>query len=314
MNLILDYTGKNIKIMVICRVYYCISVYFMNTFPAQFKQSLSVSTLGSYIHWVNTIPMLTLEEEQEHAASLQKEDNIESAQKLILSHLRLVVKIARGYSGYGLSQEDLIQEGNIGLMKAVKRFDPKVGVRLVSFAIHWIRAEIHEFVLKNWRIVKMATTKAQRKLFFNLRKKSKARNWFSPTEVKTIAEELNVPASEVTKMESRLYQFDESIDKSSQDEKEGIINTSLQNSLKDSSKNPELLLEHQDWSNSMEAQLRDSISSLDERSQYIIQQRWLVENKQTLHQLADYLNVSAERIRQIEKNAMNKIKSAINLQ
>ncbi len=176
------------------------------------EQSLSIGSLGSYISWVNRIPMLSAKEEHELATQFRQNNNLESARKLILSHLRFVVRIARGYSGYGLSQADLIQEGNIGLMKAVKRFDPRIGVRLVSFAVHWIRAEIHEFILKNWRIVKIATTKAQRKLFFNLRKHAKKRFWFSDYEVATLAEELNLNAKDVRQMEERLNSHDEAFD------------------------------------------------------------------------------------------------------
>lgn len=285
----------------------------MNTSSLQYiDRSLSVGSLGSYLHWVNQLPMLSLEEEQRLANNLRKNNDLESARQLILSHLRLVARIARGYKGYGLALADLIQEGNIGLMKAVKRFDPKVGVRLVSFAVHWVRAEIHEFVLKNWRIVKVATTKAQRKLFFNIRKHSKQRGWFSNDEVKAVAEELNVSHKDVRQMEARLSHYDQAFDGEDHDEGDGMANwTAPANYLEDQRANPEHQIESGDWSDKQESQLYSALSTLDERSQNILQKRWLSEKKATLHELADQYGVSAERIRQLEQGAMHKIRGAL---
>lgn len=278
------------------------------------EKSLSVGSLGAYINWVNQIPILSLEEEQQLALRLNQHNDLEAARKLVMSHLRFVVKIARGYSGYGLQQADLIQEGNIGLMKAVKRFDPKVGVRLVSFAVHWIRAEIHEFVLRNWRIVKIATTKAQRKLFFNLRKHAKKRGWFSNDEVNAVAEQLNVTHKDVRQMEARLNSYDEAFD-GSDDSDDGESTSSwaapahyLENK---NNGNPETQLENSDWNNDQETRLYRALKTLDERSQDILQQRWLTEKKSTLHQLATKYKVSAERIRQLEQSAIDKMREAI---
>lgn len=274
------------------------------------QSALTLGSIGSYIHWVNKIPLLTQEEETDLATQLVKFNDLEAARKLVMSHLRFVVKIARGYDGYGLAQADLIQEGNIGLMKAVKRFDPTKGVRLVSFAVHWIRAEIHEFVLRNWRIVKIATTKAQRKLFFNLRKASKKLGWFSDNEVQAVAEELNVSPKEVRQMEARLSAYDQSFDIDEEDETSQPQFKPAQY-LEDSRYNPANLLESDDWSTSQESNLYKAMDQLDERSQDILRQRWLNDNKLTLHELADKYQVSAERIRQLEKSAMNKLKMAI---
>ncbi len=275
-------------------------------------RSLSVGSLGSYIHWVNQIPLLSKEEELELAHKLKDNNDLEAARKMVLSHLRLVVKIARGYSGYGLQQADLIQEGNIGLMKAVKRFNPEVGVRLVSFAIHWIRAEIHEFVIKNWRIVKIATTKAQRKLFFNLRKMAKKRGWFSEDEVKTVAETLNVSHKDIRQMEARLNNFDAAFDGSGDEDEGGSGGWSAPaNYLEDQTLNPERRLEHDDWADSRHESLYTAMEKLDKRSQDILRQRWLHDKKQTLHQLAEKYQISAERIRQLEKSAMKKLQESI---
>ncbi len=271
-----------------------------------FEKSLSVGSLGAYINWVNQIPLLSAEEEYELAEKLQQTGDLEAARKLVMSHLRLVVKMARGYNGYGLQQADLIQEGSIGLMKAVKRFDPTVGVRLVSFAIHWIRAEMHEFILRNWRIVKVATTKAQRKLFFNLRKSAKKRGWFSQSEVNSIAEQLNVSTSDVTKMEQRLNAHDVAFETSTEDETD---TASPAHTLEDHSTNPEKLLTQQDWASKQEGHLKTAIHQLDHRSRDILVRRWLSEQKATLHELADEYDVSAERIRQLEKSALNKLKA-----
>lgn len=276
------------------------------------ERALCVGSLGSYIQWVNKVPLLTEEEEKNLAERLRYYNEIDAARKLILSHLRLVVKIARSYSGYGLSQADLIQEGNIGLMKAVKRFDPSVGVRLVSFAIHWIRAEIHEFILRNWRIVKIATTKAQRKLFFNLRKVAKKRGWFSEDEINTVAEMLNVSKKDVRQMEARLNYHDESFDGAPDDTDDA--NTSWNapmHYLEDKRYNPAEQLEHTDWEEQKTQQLQNAIDTLDQRSQDILQQRWLAEHKATLQDLAKKYEISAERVRQLENNAMKKIRTML---
>ena len=275
-------------------------------------QSLSTDNISSYVSWVNKIPMLTLEQEQNLAESLQKNNDLTAARTLVMSHLRLVVKIARGYDGYGLPQADLIQEGNIGLMKAVKRFDPTVGVRLVSFAIHWIRAEIHEFIIRNWRIVKIATTKAQRKLFFNLRRAAKKRGWFSDAEVKTIAQELDVSEKDVRSMEQRLGSQDQSFDAFSDDaDEDGSYSFAPAHYIEDNTSNLEHNLVSNNWSNNQEGHLQQALLTLDDRSRDILQERWLVDNKKTLHDLAAKYNVSAERIRQLEKNAMDKLRDAI---
>lgn len=284
----------------------------MSTELATLQRSLTVGSLGSYIHWVNQIPMLTLEEEQSLAKDLKENNSLEAARQLIMSHLRLVVKIARGYDGYGLQQADLIQEGNIGLMKAVKRFDPGVGVRLVSFAIHWIRAEIHEFVLRNWRIVKIATTKAQRKLFFNLRKAAKKRGWFSAAEVAAVAEELNVSEKDVRLMEGRLNNYDQSFDAFNDDTfDEGPGHFAPAGYLEDHSSNIEQNITQDNWSDHREVQLQQALQTLDARSQDILQRRWLDDKKATLHDLAAKYDVSAERIRQLEKQAMQKLRHQI---
>jgi len=278
---------------------------------AFFNNGLTVSSLGNYIHWVNAIPLLTREEELDYSTDLQENNNVDAARKLILPHLRLVVKMARSYSGYGLSQEDLIQEGNIGLMKAVKRFDPKVGVRLVSFAIHWIRAEMHEFILKNWRIVKIATTKAQRKLFFNLRKSSKSLGWMSNDEIHTVANMLEVPVKDVRQMEMRMNQFDQSIDMQLDDD--SPLNVWQQNNvsriLEDTNSDVAEQVSDDQVSDQQNQLLYKALKTLDERSIEILNARWLSEGKKaTLHDLAAHYKVSAERIRQIEKAAMEKIK------
>ncbi len=270
--------------------------------------NLTVGSLGSYINWANQIPMLTQEEEEELAYRLYEKNDVEAARKLIMSHLRFVVRIARGYNGYGLSQADLIQEGNIGLMKAVRRFNPTVGVRLVSFAVHWVRAEMHEFILRNWRIVKIATTKAQRKLFFNLRKMAKSRTWFTDSEVNDIAEHLNVSTKEVRQMEARLSQFDESFEAFNDDSSDDDSWSSPASYLEDKGANPEQQLLESDWQNSQEKQLHKALVHLDDRSQDILKARWLNDGKATLHDLAAKYDVSAERIRQLEKNAMSKIR------
>jgi RNA polymerase sigma-32 factor len=273
-------------------------------------QSLPVGSINSYIYWVNQIPMLTAEEEMDFANKLIKNNDLEAARKMVLSHLRLVVRIARNYDGYGLAQADLIQEGNIGLMKAVKRFNPTMGVRLVSFAVHWIRAEIHEFILKNWRIVKVATTKAQRKLFFNLRKLSKNRAWLSNAEVETVANELSVSPKDVRQMEERLNNYDEAFE-GADNEEDSASYHAPEHYLEDYSYSPGHLLEQHNWEDKRQDSLHQALEKLDKRSRDIIMQRWLKEEKATLHDLAAQYNVSAERIRQLEKNAINKVRAAI---
>ena len=274
--------------------------------------ALSVPHSGSiegYIQAVSTIDMLTAEEERELALRLREDEDIDAARKLVMSHLRFVVHIAKSYSGYGLPQADLIQEGNIGLMKAVKRFDPSVGVRLVSFAVHWIKAEIHEFVLKNWRIVKVATTKAQRKLFFNLRKSKKRLGWFTHEEVKTVADELGVSTKEVLQMEARMSSQDQAFDLSADDEESGSF--APVQYLEDKSTDVETSVISNDWDSNATKRLYSAIKTLDERSQEIIETRWLADDKTTLQDLADKYQVSAERVRQIEKNAMKKLQAAM---
>ena len=266
-------------------------------------------SLESYIQAVSGIDMLTADEERRLAEKLRAEDDIESARKLVMSHLRFVVHIAKSYSGYGLPQADLIQEGNIGLMKAVKRFDPTVGVRLVSFAVHWIKAEIHEFVLKNWRIVKVATTKAQRKLFFNLRKAKKRLGWFTHDEVQTVADELGVSTKEVLQMEARMSSQDQAFDLSADDDDSG--NFAPAQYLEDKSADVEMDVINNDWDANATKRLYSALKTLDDRSQHIIETRWLADDKTTLQDLANKYQVSAERVRQIEKNAMKKLQTAM---
>ncbi len=267
-------------------------------------------SLEGYRHAVNNIPMLSVEEERELAERFQRDSDLDAAWRLVTSHLRFVVRIARGYEGYGLPQADLIQEGNIGLMKAVKRFDPTVGVRLVSFAVHWVRAEIHEFILRNWRIVKVATTKAQRKLFFNLRSQKKRLAWLNNDEVHAVAESLGVEPREVREMESRLTGHDMAFDPANDADDDSSFQSPAQY-LEDHRYDPARQLEDADWSDSASANLHEALEGLDERSRDILYQRWLAEEKSTLHDLAAKYNVSAERIRQLEKNAMSKLKGSI---
>ncbi|EPR5026766.1 RNA polymerase sigma factor RpoH [Vibrio fluvialis] len=272
---------------------------------------VSQDSLDSYIRSVNSYPMLTAEEEREMAERLHYSGDIEAAKGLILSHLRFVVHVARGYSGYGLPMADLVQEGNIGLMKAVKRFNPDVGVRLVSFAVHWIKAEIHEYVLRNWRIVKIATTKAQRKLFFNLRKSKKRLGWFNNGEVETVARELGVEPSEVREMESRLAAQDATFEMSNDDDDNPNAYAAPMLYLEDKHSDLAENVEAQNWEAHTNQRLALALSSLDERSQHIVRSRWLDDQKATLQELAEMYNVSAERIRQLEKNAMKKLKDAV---
>ena len=270
---------------------------------------LGSSNLESYMRAVRSIPILTLEEEQQYAIDLQETGNIASAQKLILPHLRFVIKVANNYAGYGLSIADLIQEGNIGLMKAVKRFRPEVGVRLVSYAVHWIKAEIHEFILKNWRIVKIATTKAQRKLFFKLRSQKTRLGWFKPEEIEQVAETLGVTKENVVEMENRLNNQDVGFSMNNDDDDDSAY-LAPENTLVSSTPSPELLLEAKDFEQQNHNQLSEALEALDDRSRTIVTRRWLNDDsKATLHELADEYGVSAERIRQIEKNAFKTIKA-----
>lgn len=273
---------------------------------------VSQDSLDSYIRSVNGYPMLSADEERELAERLHYKGDIDAAKGLILSHLRFVVHVARGYSGYGLPMADLVQEGNIGLMKAVKRFNPEMGVRLVSFAVHWIKAEIHEYVLRNWRIVKIATTKAQRKLFFNLRKSKKRLGWFNNGEVETVARELGVEPAEVREMESRLAAQDAAFEMSAEDDENGMAYTAPVLYLEDKHSDLADNLEAENWEAHTTQRLSMALASLDERSQHIVRARWLDDdNKTTLQDLAEMYGVSAERIRQLEKNAMRKLKEAV---
>jgi len=277
-------------------------------------QTLAIAPLGNldaYIRAANAWPMLTAEEEKALAERLHYQGDLAAAKTLILSHLRFVVHVARNYSGYGLPQADLIQEGNIGLMKAVRRFNPEVGVRLVSFAVHWIKAEIHEYVLRNWRIVKVATTKAQRKLFFNLRKTKQRLGWFNQDEVEMVARELGVSSNDVREMESRMAAQDMTFDPTPEDEGEGRSMAPMLY-LQDKSSDFANGIEEDNWEDHAADKLSDAMQGLDERSQHIIRARWLDEdNKTTLQELADRYGVSAERVRQLEKNAMKKLRMAI---
>jgi RNA polymerase sigma-32 factor len=266
--------------------------------------------LNAYIQSVYSIPVLTREEEQELADAYFHEEDLDAARKLVLAHLRFVVHIARSYPGYGLPLGDLIQEGNVGLMKAVKRFDPDRGVRLVSFAVHWIKAEIHEYILRNWRIVKIATTKAQRKLFFNLRSSKKGLGWLSPEEAKAIADDLGVEVKNVYEMEGRLANYDLGYDAPADADDEDSYQAPVY-FLEDQSQDPAQLVENQDTESSNTDALERGLDLLDERSRDIVQRRWLDESKATLHELADEYGVSAERIRQIEAAAMKKIRKMI---
>ncbi|HSW70104.1 MAG TPA: RNA polymerase sigma factor RpoH [Gammaproteobacteria bacterium] len=271
--------------------------------------NLPANSLDVYLNHVNQIPMLSQEEELELANRLQKNNDLSAAKQLVLPHLRYVVRVARGYLGYGLPLGDLIQEGNIGLMKAVKRFNPAVGVRLVTFAMHWIKAEIHEFVIRNWRIVKVATTKAQRKLFFNLRHMKKHLGWLTQEEVNEMARDLRVKPETVREMELRMSTADAAFDGHQDDDEQ--IHFTPAGYLEDHRFNPAEELERGDWSVQSQAALQNALAELDQRSQEILQTRWLAEEKTTLQELADKYQVSAERIRQLEKTAMQKLRAAI---
>ena len=268
------------------------------------------ANLSAYIQAVGGIAVLSAERERELAERLYYDECVDSARELVLAHLRFVVHIARSYSGYGLAEADLIQEGNVGLMKAVKRFDPNKGVRLVSFAVHWIKAEMHEYILRNWRIVKVATTKAQRKLFFNLRSQKKSLGWLSAEEARAIAADLGVDESEVTRMEGRLsgrdVAFDAPVD--SDDEESW---QAPQYFLTDGQMDPGQLVEAEDFAEDSAAKLQMALADLDDRSRDILERRWLLDDKSTLHELAEEYQVSAERIRQLEANALKKMRAAI---
>ncbi|AVH48273.1 MULTISPECIES: RNA polymerase sigma factor RpoH [Acinetobacter] len=267
--------------------------------------------LGAYISTVNQIPILTAEQEKELAERYYYDQDLDAAKMLVMSHLRFVVHIARSYAGYGLPQGDLIQEGNLGLMKAVKRFDPNMGVRLVSFAVHWIKAEIHEYVIRNWRIVKIATTKAQRKLFFNLRSLKKSSKKLTLEEAQSIANDLNVTAEQVLEMEGRLTAYDAAFEAQGDDDDEGSTYVAPALYLEDNRYDPARLVENEDYEEQSTSALHEAMEQLDDRSRNILQRRWLDDDKSTLHELAAEYNVSAERIRQLEKNAMEKIKVAM---
>ena len=271
------------------------------------------ANLSAYVQTVGAIPMLSQERELELAEKLFYDNCVDSARELVLAHLRFVVHVARTYSGYGLAEADLIQEGNVGLMKAVKRFDPNKGVRLVSFAVHWIKAEMHEYILKNWRIVKVATTKAQRKLFFNLRSHKTSTSWLTEEETLAIANELGVDAHEVTRMEGRLAGRDVAFDMPT-DADEDSAWQAPQHYLEDLSANPESAVESLDTSTRELAMLTTALDDLDERSRDIVSRRWLIEPKATLHELAAEYGVSAERIRQLEANAMRKLRSGMTVE
>ena len=271
--------------------------------------ALNVASLENYISTVNRIPMLTPEREHELGVALKERGDLTAASEMVMSHLRLVVSIARNYAGYGLPQADLIQEGNIGLMKAVKRFDPDRGVRLVSFAMHWIKAEIHEYILKNWRIVKVATTKAQRKLFFNLRSMKPNFGALSPSEVKEVARQLNVKETDVAEMEQRLSGREISLEPMNDDDESWVSPIAY---LQDATVNPLDRLTNMQKDVAATDGLKTALDSLDARSRRIVEARWLTEGEEmTLHQLASEFGVSAERIRQIEAKAMQKMKTSL---
>jgi len=265
-----------------------------------------VGSLDAYIDRVSQIPVLSKEDEVALATRFRTDADLDAARQLVLSHLRFVVHIARGYLGYGLPMGDLVQEGNVGLMKAVKRFDPAVGVRLVSFAVHWIRAEIHEYVLRNWRLVKVATTKSQRKLFFNLRRMKKNLTWLSEEETQAVARDLGVEVSDVREMEQRLSARDLSFDPTPESDEEESYSPAMY--LPASHADPAIEVEREEWDEDSSDRLSIALEKLDERSRSILKRRWMTDNKATLHELADEYGISAERVRQVESNAINKLK------
>jgi RNA polymerase sigma-32 factor len=268
------------------------------------------ANLNAYIQGTATVPILTVEEEKSLGEALYYEDDLDAARRLVMSHLRFVVHIARSYNGYGLPLADLIQEGNVGLMKAVRRFNPEKGVRVVSFAVHWIKAEIHEFILRNWRIVKIATTKSQRKLFFNLRSAKKQLQWLTADEAKAVADDLGVEVKDVMEMEMRLTARDSAFDAPADEDDDKAAYAPV-HYLEDNTADPAQQVENDDYQGDNNLRLAEAVQSLDTRSQDILQRRWLDDKKATLHQLADEYGVSAERIRQLEKNAMKKVRVAM---
>ncbi|MDO8953733.1 MAG: RNA polymerase sigma factor RpoH [Gammaproteobacteria bacterium] len=281
----------------------------LSTLPA-INYCAPIADLNAYVRFANSVPMLEEAEEKQLALRLKLNQDLEAAQRLILSHLRFVNRIARGFAGYGLAEADLIQEGNIGLMKAVKRFDPDMGVRLVSFAVHWIKSEMHDFIIKNWRIVKIATTKAQRKLFFNLRNSKKRLGWFSHEEIQAVAKDLKVKPSEVMEMEQRLSSHDIAFDAPEESEEDDFVSApALYLAAPDAS--PERQLSRTESEGREHDMLHEALDGLDDRSRDILNARWLNENKATLQELADKYQVSAERIRQLETQAMKQLKLAI---
>ena len=274
--------------------------------PSELVFAGPVGSLDSYIDRVSQIPVLSKEAEVALAVRFRSEGDLDAARQLVLSHLRFVVHIARGYLGYGLPMGDLVQEGNVGLMKAVKRFDPTVGVRLVSFAVHWIRAEIHEYVLRNWRLVKVATTKSQRKLFFNLRKMKKNLAWLSEAETAAVAHDLGVDVSDVREMEQRLSARDMSFDPTPESDEDDTYSPAMY--LPASNADPATEVENEEWEEDSTERLSVALEKLDERSRSILKRRWMTDDKATLHELADEYGISAERVRQVESNAITKLK------
>jgi RNA polymerase sigma-32 factor len=279
--------------------------------PAELAIAGPVGSFDAYVDTVSRIPVLSREDEQELAIRFHRDGDLDAARQLVLSHLRFVLHIARGYAGYGLPMGDLVQEGNVGLMKAVKRFDPAVGVRMVSFAVHWIRAEIHEYVLRNWRLVKIATTKAQRKLFFNLRKKKKNLGWLSADETAAVARDLGVSVQDVTEMERRLSSRDVSFDPTPDADDEDSSSYSPSAYLPAPNSDPAVAIESAEWDDDVGERVAQAMTQLDERSRAILRARWMDEEKATLHDLADRFGVSAERIRQIEANAIKKLQKLV---
>jgi RNA polymerase sigma-32 factor len=278
--------------------------------PAELALTGAIGSFDAYADTVSRIPVLSREDELALATRFRTDNDLEAARQLVLAHLRFVLHIARGYSGYGLPMGDIVQEGNVGLMKAVKRFDPTVGVRLVSFAVHWIRAEIHEYVLRNWRLVKVATTKAQRKLFFNLRKYKRNLGWLSAEETKAVARDLGVSEHDVTEMERRLYSRDVSYDPAPDaDDEDDVYSPAAYLPAADA--DPAVAVERAEWDDDVTDKVAAAVAQLDARSQAILRARWMDEPKATLHELADQYGVSAERIRQIEANAIKKLKKMV---
>jgi RNA polymerase sigma-32 factor len=279
--------------------------------PTELALTGPIGSFDAYVDVVSRIPVLSREDEQELARRYHGDGDLDAARQLVMSHLRFVLHIARGYSGYGLPLGDLVQEGNVGLMKAVKRFDPTVGVRLVSFAVHWIRAEIHEYVLRNWRLVKVATTKAQRKLFFNLRKYKRNLGWLSAEETRAVARDLGVSEQDVTEMERRLSSRDVSYDPAPEAEDDENASYSPAAYLPAADADPAIAVENAEWDDDVSDRVAFAMTQLDDRSRAILQARWMNEPKATLHDLADQFGVSAERIRQIEANAIKKLKKLV---